>query len=328
MYNEKISVIVPVYNVEAYLEKCVMSIVYQSYQNLEILLIDDGSTDNSGTLCDELALKYSRIKVYHKQNGGLSDARNVGLENATGEIISFIDSDDFIHPEMYSLMLASMNALGVDVIECEYKGLPNSEIIIPAVSNYTVSISNRESVFVGILEWKKHYHYVWNKLYRKSLIHDLRFEVGKINEDVFFANAYLQKINKVGYISYPFYFYVKRNDSITGLPFSMKRLVILEAFFERYNILLTLYPALSERMLENIVKWLFRILNEIVVQGNDTDYRIRTKLSREFLRLYDEYMSCSLISEQDKQSISEMNNNAIGFFKKHEIKILYDKYCK
>ena len=110
-----ISVIVPVYNVEEYVEKCVLSIINQTYKNLEIILVDDGSTDNSGKICDEIAIKDNRIKVIHKKNGGLSDARNVGIDIAKGDYLGFVDSDDYIDPDMYSILLNNMNLTFSDI---------------------------------------------------------------------------------------------------------------------------------------------------------------------------------------------------------------------
>ena len=119
--NELISIIVPVYNVEKYLEKCVNSIVNQTYKNLEIILVDDGATDSSGKLCDKLAKIDNRIKVYHKENGGLSDARNYGVERATGDYIGFVDSDDYIDSEMYGKLYEAIKKENVDVAECNLK---------------------------------------------------------------------------------------------------------------------------------------------------------------------------------------------------------------
>ena len=110
--KEQISIVVPVYNVEQYLEKCVNSIINQTYKNLEIILVDDGATDSSGNMCDELAKSDNRIKVYHKENGGLSDARNYGVERATGEYIGFVDSDDYIDSEMYEKLYEAIKKRG------------------------------------------------------------------------------------------------------------------------------------------------------------------------------------------------------------------------
>ena len=119
--KERISVVVPVYNVEQYLEKCVNSIINQTYKNLEIILVDDGATDKSGKLCDELAKLDNRIMVYHKKNGGLSDARNYGVERATGDYIGFVDSDDYIDAEMYEKLYEALKKENVDVAESNIK---------------------------------------------------------------------------------------------------------------------------------------------------------------------------------------------------------------
>lgn len=115
-----LSVIIPVYNVEQYLERCVLSVVYQTYHNLEILLIDDGSQDQSGKICDQLSQKYKRIRVIHKKNEGLSDARNKGLDLAKGEYITFLDSDDYIHPETYSILISQLETANADIVEGKY----------------------------------------------------------------------------------------------------------------------------------------------------------------------------------------------------------------
>ena len=130
--NELISIIVPVYNVEQYLEKCVCSIINQTYKNLEIILVDDGATDSSGNMCDELAKSDNRIKVYHKENGGLSDARNYGVERATGEYIGFVDSDDYIDSEMYEKLYEAIKKEDVDVAECNFRFIYSNRI-----TNYT-----------------------------------------------------------------------------------------------------------------------------------------------------------------------------------------------
>ena len=117
--NNLISVIIPVYNVENYLDECIQSVLQQTYKNLEIILVDDGSTDNSGVICDEYKDKDTRITVLHQKNGGISKARNVGIEYAHGEYIGFVDSDDFIHPQMYELLYAAIHKEQTDVAPCK-----------------------------------------------------------------------------------------------------------------------------------------------------------------------------------------------------------------
>ena len=147
--NALISVIVPVYNVEKYLEKCIDSICNQTYRNLEIILVNDGSTDKSGILCDKFKIKDSRIIVIHKENGGLSDARNAGIDIANGEVLGFVDSDDYIMPEMYEKMLNIMYANDLDIVQCGYKKVyENYDNINDIFINKTdIKIFNRNEAF-------------------------------------------------------------------------------------------------------------------------------------------------------------------------------------
>ena len=173
-----ISVIIPVYNVAHYLISCVESITASSYRNLQILLIDDGSTDGSGPLCDRLALTDSRITVRHTDNGGISHARNVGLSLATGDYISFIDSDDLIHPDFYRLMLSAMIHESADLVICHEQIFSDSRVLPSMESCHTYHLQSIESQdgfflhfmdpFMGPATW------VWNKLYRRSLLSDIR----------------------------------------------------------------------------------------------------------------------------------------------------------
>lgn len=127
MEKERISVIVAVYNVEKYLSKCIESILNQTYKNLEIILIDDGSSDKSGDICDSYAKQDSRIKVIHRENKGIAYTRNEGLDTAKGDYITFVDSDDYIHPQMYELMMRKLREQNADVVACDYLELPENE---------------------------------------------------------------------------------------------------------------------------------------------------------------------------------------------------------
>ena len=184
--GEKISVIVPVYNVEQYLERCVESIVNQTYKNLEIILVNDGSTDNSGELCDELAKKDNRIKVVHKENGGLSDARNNGERESTGEYIIFIDSDDYIHHEMLNTLYNQIVEKNADVSICGVMNVySNSET--PQCSDINMDfVCDKEGFLKEYLIGEKIPGSICNKLLKKSIADKLEFPVGKIYEDAFY----------------------------------------------------------------------------------------------------------------------------------------------
>lgn len=237
MVNEKISVIVPVYNVEKYLEKCVDSLINQSYKNLEIILVDDGATDSSGTLCDKLQKKDERIKVIHKVNGGLSDARNAGLDIATGEYIAFLDSDDYVHKDLYSSLYTLMKDNDCDLGICNYVYVDEEgNSIAPVSDTLKDEVINRDEV-IDKLMTKLNFYYVtaWNKLYKKSVLDNIRFPKGKIHEDEYVAHYVLAASNKVVTTSNVYIYYVQRQGSITNTQISAKKLHSAWALYDRYK---------------------------------------------------------------------------------------------
>lgn len=234
-----ISVIVPVYNVEAYLSKCIESIINQTYDDLEIILVDDGSPDKSGEICDEYAKKDSRIKVIHKENGGLSSARNAGINAANGDLIGFVDSDDYIHPEMYERMYNAIEKEKADLCMCSFKMVNQFDIVINStVEPIQNEVLSREECFVrlfGPIGWQ--YVTVPMKLYKKNLFNSLRFEEGKLHEDEFLIHHLFGKCNTVVTVSDELYFYVQREGSIMHTKSTMNEICTIEAFFDRYKYL-------------------------------------------------------------------------------------------
>lgn len=219
-----ISVIVPVYKVEKYLDRCVNSIVNQSYSDLEIILVDDGSPDNCGNLCDEWAMKDNRIKVIHKRNGGLSDARNAGIKAATGQYIGFVDSDDWIQIDMYKDLL---EAIERDNTELAVTGIvriyENNYTHKQCVSDHEYIIENDE-IIRQYLEQKTFSTAAWDKLYLSSLFENRRFPVGKQYEDAPVIFDILCSINKLSIVGKPQYYYFQRADSICGQDFSISKM--------------------------------------------------------------------------------------------------------
>lgn len=208
-----ISVIVPVYNVESYLERCIDSIINQTYSNLEIILVNDGSTDSSGSICEQYSEKDSRIKVIHKKNGGLSDARNVGLDVATGEFISFIDSDDWVSRTMFSEMVEQFID-NVDIVGAKF--IESSGQIEQSLINDSgqVLIFSGEAALKAHLNGKYFYISVWNKLYRRELFEQLRFPVGRLAEDLYITHKLLIKSRQVAFIDKTVMYYFQREGSI------------------------------------------------------------------------------------------------------------------
>lgn len=242
-----ISIIVPIYNVEQYLERCIRSIVNQTYSNLEIILVDDGSPDNCPQICDEWAKKDSRIKVIHKENGGLSDARNAGMQIATGDLIGFVDSDDWIHPQMYEKLFVSMEQQDADIAACQFikrTSLTQSDFELSDINENQIVYDTEEALKELILDGKVK-QVVWNKLYKKELIQDIWFEVGKYNEDEFWTYQIIAKASRVATMDYVGYYYFQRSDSIIGERYSLKRLDGLEGKEKRFEFIKKYYPSLE-----------------------------------------------------------------------------------
>ncbi len=186
--NELISIIVPIYNVENYLDECVKSIIAQTYKNLEIILVDDGSTDDSGKKCDEWGRKDNRVKVIHKENGGLSDARNVGIDCAKGKYISFIDSDDYIEKDMIEYLLNLIIEKHTEISVCNYKKVYENKVFDfknPKPKREKVKKYSSLEALRQLLKDKKIQNYAWNKLYLKELFtEECYYPVGRKMEDI------------------------------------------------------------------------------------------------------------------------------------------------
>ena len=246
LLQEKISVIVPIYNVEDYLHRCVDSIINQTYTNLEIILVDDGSPDNCLKICDEYAKKDSRIKVVHKKNGGLSDARNAGLEIATGEYIGFVDSDDYISLYFYEKLMNVIKVSGSDIVECGVKKFTeNNEINDVENSKLDFKIFNKFEAMQNLIMNKILSVTVWNKLYKKDVIDKLRFKVGKTNEDNFFTYLAFDNANKISKLDDELYYYLQRENSIMGESYKLNRLDEIEAKYERFKFIEKNYKNLT-----------------------------------------------------------------------------------
>ena len=275
--GEKISVIVPVYNVEQYLERCVDSIINQTYTNLEIILVNDGSTDNSGKLCDELAKKDERIRVIHKENGGLSDARNRGIDEAESDLVGFIDSDDYIDSDMYEVLLKNLNNTDADLSMCALYDVYNNTPEAQVTNKETWELSSEQAIKM-VMEAKILSVTAVNKLYRKSLFTDLKFEVGKIAEDAFIMVKLLDKCEKIVATNEKKYYYVHRENSITTQKFSTKFLNVIEAYEQNSNIILEKYPKLKD-VAQTRMNWAyFYVLDRLLLDDNYNDKELENKL--------------------------------------------------
>lgn len=277
MNEEKISIIVPVYNVEAYLEKCVESILKQTYTNLEILLVNDGSTDKSGELCDKLALRDHRIRVIHKENGGLSDARNRGIDEASSNLIGFIDSDDYIDEDMYETLYRQMVASKADLSMCGhydvYHQIPEKQV----AEIKTWELMPEEAIKM-VMEAKILSVTAVNKLYKKALFEQLRFRIGKIAEDAFIMVDLIHQCSKIVATNEKKYYYVHRENSITTQKFSLKFLNVIEAYEQNAKMISENYPDLYDVAIMRLNWAYFYVLDRLLVDNDFKDKVLEDRL--------------------------------------------------
>lgn len=279
--NEKISVIVPIYNVENYLDRCIESIVNQTYSNLEIILIDDGSPDNCPQMCDRWSEKDNRIVVVHKSNGGLSDARNVGLTIATGEYIAFVDSDDWIHAQYVEYLYKAIKEYKVDLAACNirkvYTDNHKEEVHTPLMRAYST-----EEALETLIKGDLFRAVVWNKLYHKNLLCEELFEIGRYHEDEFFTYRVMGKTDKMIYVDAELYYYFQREGSIMN-SVSYKHLDALDAYLDRINYLQNKYPKLYKMDKINFCKTCIYFYQE-AFKLNDKEKRLCKNRIKEYRR--------------------------------------------
>lgn len=279
-----ISVIVPVYNVDKYLKRCVDSIINQTYSDLEIILVDDGSTDDSGSLCDELKKTDARIKVLHKVNGGLSSARNAGLAVATGEYIGFVDSDDWIELDMYECLMNSLHKSGAEVAVTGLNRIYDNGYSKKQFVKDTVVVYSGDQIVKEYLQQNSFSTAAWDKLYKKNLFDKRRFPEGKLYEDAPVIYDILKNINRICCVGKPHYNYFQRANSICGLAFSKKKMDHYYFSHEIFVDVLNLYPHLS-KVAE--VFWgckLVEIVYSIAESNNKSEFKTENKMIKKELR--------------------------------------------
>ena len=238
-----ISVIVPVYRVEKYLDRCLQSITEQTYRNLEIILVDDGSPDGSGAICDAWAAKDSRIRVIHKENAGAGAARNTGLDVATGDIVSMIDSDDYLEVHMYEHLLQLMKD-GVDIAECDICWTQRDDLPMEDGSQAEIKVCNVEDAMRLHIRDEIFCQTPPNKLYRRQTIADIRFPEGNLIDDEYFTYRVIGNARKLARSSACMYAYRQQPGSAMHKTFSLRRLQGLEAKVQRLEYLEKRMPSL------------------------------------------------------------------------------------
>lgn len=284
--NPLISVIVPIYNVEKYLARCVDSIVNQTYKNLEIILVDDGSPDRCPQMCDDYAKKDSRIKVVHKKNGGLSDARNAGMAVATGEYISFIDSDDYVSDAFFKCLLAVMNKENSDIAECSVVKFYEDNRFDEFSDDLSVKTYDTQDAMSALIAENPFHQHVWNKLYKTELVKDIPYAVGKLNEDEFWTYQVFGRANKVSKLNKTMYYYFQRNSSIMGVGYNIRRLDALEAKANRQKYIENNFPDLSTQAKIDLYGSCIFAYQSVMKFMSGADKKNALELIRKYRKMY------------------------------------------
>ena len=270
----KISIIVPVYNVENYISKCLKSIINQSYKNLEIIVVNDGSTDRSGHICNYYSKIDKRVILINQKNQGLSMARNNALDIASGEYIGFVDSDDWVESDMFSTLYENAVVHNADIAICNATRIFDSEKInLPNKIFLFSKYNNDESiaVYTGVNKFNyylsKRDYYVWNKLYKRYLFNNVRFPSGKLFEDIFTTYKLIDNANRIVITTKSMYNYVYRTDSITERPFSIDKMAMVEAHMEIHKHISNKYPHLEKACRNRVFLSLIDLMYQAYSEG-------------------------------------------------------------
>lgn len=285
-----ISIILPVYNVLPFLDKCVESVISQSYRDLEIILVDDGSTDGSGERCDYYAKQDDRIKVIHKPNGGLSDARNAGIAIAQGEYITFIDSDDYILPDYIEYLYNRITRDNADMAVCQVTFVDehDQELSVGGVSVDKV-VNGNENCMKAFLTDTAIDTPAWRKLYRTSMFSTgIHYPVGRYHEDVFTTYKLIALCETISVGSRPLYAYRQRPGSIVNSTFSPKHLDAITGNIERYTFISSRFPRLEPMAVKGILHAANICSMRIAKSKTDAQPYLSTlqPLYRKFLKSY------------------------------------------
>ena len=274
----KVSVIVPIYKVENYLNRCVDSILNQTYKNIEVILVDDGSPDKCGEISDSYAINDSRVKSLHKENGGLSDARNYGMRYLTGEYVVFVDSDDWIKEEMIETLVGLAMDLKADIVQSGFYYVYETYLLYDDryYSEDMLPIQlNKNELMREIVINERVKNFAWGKLYKTNLIKDLYFEKGVLFEDVFWAHKVMDRVDKYVICHKPMCYYLQRNDSIVS-TYTFKNLDIIKGLKERHKFIEENYKELineSYKILTKTILLHYYLLNKNRDKDLDGYYR-------------------------------------------------------
>lgn len=257
MKNELISVIIPIYNTEKYLKECIDSVINQSYKNLDIILINDGSTDGSKKLCDEYVNRDLRIRLINQKNKGAAATKNVGLNLIKGELFTIIDSDDILHPHNLEILYKNMINMDADIVEGNFTTTLdkfNNELNIKnSIDKKNIKVFNTEKALEELIISRKFHQTPWNKLYKTELLKDIRFPDGKYIDDEYWTYKLFLNAKRISTLDLITYYYRQHDRSTMGKSYSVRRLDSIDALYERYLIIKEKFPNLEYLALKSFL---------------------------------------------------------------------------
>jgi len=255
--NELISVIIPIYNTEKYLKECIDSVINQSYKNLDIILINDGSTDGSKKLCDEYVNRDLRIRLINQKNKGAAATKNVGLNLIKGELFTIIDSDDILHPHNLEILYKNMINMDADIVEGNFTTTLdkfNNELNIKnSIDKKNIKVFNTEKALEELIISRKFHQTPWNKLYKTELLKDIRFPDGKYIDDEYWTYKLFLNAKRISTLDLITYYYRQHDRSTMGKSYSVRRLDSIDALYERYLIIKEKFPNLEYLALKSFL---------------------------------------------------------------------------
>lgn len=299
--EELISIIVPIYNVEKYLDRCINSIINQSYKNIEIILVNDGSTDNSLKICEKYKLIDDRVIIINKKNGGQSEARNFGINVAKGKYISFVDSDDLIHIDMYSILYSAIIKNDSDISICRYKKFNSNNIdriihdSIQKKKNVIVKHVNNEYALSKCLNTKRITVSAWSKLYKKDIFNEIKFPYGTEMEDWAIIVDLMLKCKKVALINEELYYYYYRSNSTMNKRFKESDLKLENIFLRNLELVDKYFPSLHNQAKTNLTAHYFYVIDKITKDLLEDKYK--TEFNSMLLKLKNEFIFIIIFSK-------------------------------
>ncbi|MEH7226762.1 glycosyltransferase family A protein [Bacillus sp. JJ1566] len=303
----KVSVVVPVYKVEKYIHRCVESIINQTYSNIEVILVDDGSPDRCGVIIDDYAELDFRVTALHKENGGLSDARNYGMRFVTGEYTLFVDSDDWLDLTMVETMVINSIKNKADIVQSAFYYAYEDYLLFDnryfSKDDMPITL-NKKILMTELVINEKVKNFAWGKLYKTELIKDLPFEKGVLFEDVFWSHNVMHRVNTYLILHKPMYYYLQRSDSIVS-TYTPRNLDILKGLKVRHKFLEIHYEYLTKESYKNILKTSLIHYNLLFMNKNKDKGGLHRKEIRTYIKNNYGYLLKAVGS--DKQLKTQLN---------------------